>query len=132
MGPNPEWLKPLAVWLHSWPTADLMDHTKWAWAICESLHFAGLCLLFGTVVMFDLRLLGLAPRIPARALHSLVPYGVAGFTVNALTGFFFLTAAPEQYLYNGAFRWKVVFLILAGLNVLVFYAVTFSKLERQR
>ena len=47
--------------------------TAWAWPVCESLHFIGLCLLFGTVGMFDLRLLGVAKRVPIAALHRLVP-----------------------------------------------------------
>ena len=41
----------------------------------------------------------------------------------------FLTGAPDQYLYNNAFRLKVVFLILAGLNVAFFYAATFRSLR---
>lgn len=70
----------LQVWLVSSlagvaPVASLM-RTRWAWPICESLHFIGLSLLIGMIGAFDLRLLGVAKRIPIAALHRLVPWGI--------------------------------------------------------
>jgi hypothetical protein len=110
------------------PMHDTMG-TLWAWPMAESIHFIGLTLLVGTVGMFDLRLLGVAPQIAPAALHKLIPYGVAGFIGNVLTGICFLSGAPEQYIYNWAFRWKLVFLICAGLNILVFYSAHFRRIR---
>jgi hypothetical protein len=61
----------------------------------------------------------------------LIPLGVAGFAVNAATGFCFLAGTPDQYLFNLAFRFKVFFFTIAGLNVLAFYTVTFRRLIEQ-
>jgi hypothetical protein len=72
-------------------------------------------------------MLGFAKRIPIAALHKLVPWGVGGFAINAITGFMFLTATPDQYVYNAAFQWKVLFLAFAGLNILVFYSFAFRR-----
>lgn len=102
-------------------------HSKWGWPMAQILHFLGLSLLIGTIFMFDLRLLGMARGIPIAALHKLVRWGVGGFLLNALTGFLFLTATPDQYVYNSAFQWKVLFLLLAGLNVGVFYGFAFRR-----
>jgi hypothetical protein len=102
-------------------------HSKWGWPIAQIAHFLGLSLLIGTIFMFDLRMLGLGKRIPIGALHKLVPWGIAGFLLNIVTGFMFVTAAPDQYIYNSAFHWKMLFMLLAGLNVLVFYSFTFGK-----
>lgn len=96
-------------------------HTPWGWPIIESLHFIGLCLLLGTVGVFDLRMLGVAPGLPYQELYRLIPYGVAGYLLNASTGVMFLTSAPDQYVYNPAFQTKILFMLLAGLNMLVFH-----------
>jgi hypothetical protein len=108
---------------------DFMRTSTWAWPIFESLHFMGMSLLAGTIVVFDLRLLGFARAVPVAALHRLIPVGVAGFVLNLLTGVCFVCAFPDQYLFNAAFRWKVVFILAAGVNVLFFYTRVFQRLE---
>jgi uncharacterized membrane protein len=96
-------------------------HSPWGWPVVESLHFIGLSLLVGCVGLFDLRLLGVARQIPVLALHRLVPFGVAGFALNVVTGVMFVTSVPDQYLYNPAFQSKLLFMALAGVNMLLFY-----------
>ena len=93
----------------------------WVWPICESLHFCGLTVLAGTVGLFDLRILGLAKGIAPSTLHATLSWGVAGFAVCAITGVMFISGAPDQYFYNDAFKLKVVFLLLVGLNAALFY-----------
>jgi hypothetical protein len=109
-------------------TAPFMN-SKWGWPICETVHFLGLSLLVGTVGMFDLRLLGIGRRIPIAALHRLIPWGVAGYLINIGTGWLFLTIAPDQYIFNPSFHFKILFMILAGLNIAVFYSAVFGKVK---
>jgi hypothetical protein len=104
---------------------DPIMNSKWGWPICESLHFLGLSMLIGAIGSFDLRLLGLAKRVPISALHRLIPWGISGYVLNITTGFLFLVSAPDQYIYNPSFHWKVSFMGLAGLNVLAFYSAVF-------
>jgi len=99
-------------------------NSPWGWPIAESLHFIGLCLLIGTVGLFDLRMMGFTKDIPLSALHRLVPFGVAGYTLNVTTGIMFLSSAPDQYLYNPAVQSKFFFMLIAGINMLLFYATT--------
>ena len=122
-------LRAIMVVLYDSPQGAFLRDVQWAWPIFESLHFLGMSLLVGTIGLFDLRLLGFARGIPLAALHRLIPLGLAGFALNAATGFCFLSAAPDQYLFNDAFRWKVVFLMAAGVNVLVFYGGVFRQLR---
>src|SRR4051812_8084784 len=107
-------------------------HSAWGWPICESIHFLGLSLLMGTIGAFDLRLLGLAKGISIGALHRLVPWGVLGYLINVTTGAMFLVTEPDQYIYNPAFQFKLSFMAVAGLNILVFYGVLFRRLKRRR
>ena len=104
-------------------------HTAWGWPLVESLHFIGLSLLIGTVGLFDLRLLGVARGIPLSALHRLVPWGVAGYGLNVITGFMFVSSVPDQYLYNPAFQTKLALMAVAGINVSVFYRFVFLAVK---
>jgi hypothetical protein len=110
---------------------DLM-HTPWGWPVVESLHFIGLSLLLGSVGLFDLRVLGLARALPLRALHQLVPFGVAGFALNLVTGVMFVSSVPDQYVYNPAFQSKLLFMAAAGINMLLFYRFAWRGLGTAR
>ncbi|HEY4365296.1 MAG TPA: hypothetical protein VGN17_30320 [Bryobacteraceae bacterium] len=94
--------------------------TKWVWPTCETLHFIGLSLLFGVAALIDLRMLGMFTSIPYRALHRLLPWGILGFGLNAITGMIFFIGAPGQYTTNPAFHWKMIMMLLAGINVVYF------------
>jgi hypothetical protein len=92
----------------------------WVWPACETLHFVGLSLLLGIVGLLDLRLMGFMKRVPISALRSLLPYGIAGFVINLITGLAFFIGAPDQYISNIAFYYKLLFLAVAGGNALFF------------
>ena len=122
-----ETITALVKWLPTTALAHFMTGS-WQWPTAESIHFIGLSLLIGTVGLFDLRLLGLARWIPLSALHRLVPWGVAGYVMNILTGICFLTNAPGQYVYNPAFQLKILSMSIAGFNVLMFYTTMFRRI----
>ena len=103
--------------------------TEWGWPAVESVHFIGLTLLFGAIAAWDLRLLGMAKRVPIVAFHRLVPFAVLGFAINATSGLMFLMTEPDQYLYNPAFQFKLLFMALAGLNVAVFYLSVYRRVS---
>ena len=104
-------------------------NTTYGWPTVEVVHFIALSTLLGTVGLFDLRVLGLAKAIPMPALHRLVPFGVAAFGVSALTGSLFFMSAPDQYMFNPAFRLKLACMAIAGLNVVVFYSAFARRIE---
>jgi hypothetical protein len=101
----------LATWVKAVP---------WVWPAAESLHFVGLSLLMGVVLLIDLRMLGFMKQVSVHALDRLIPWGVLGFGLNMVTGMVFFIAAPEQYTQNIAFFWKVGLMILAVFNGLYF------------
>ncbi len=115
-------------WLRSFPSVAAFMQTTWAWPMVESIHFIGLTLLFGAIAAWDLRLVGLLKEVPVAAFHKLVPFAVLGFAINLASGSLFLVAFPDQYIYNPAFHLKVLCLLLAGLNVLVFYVWIFRRI----
>lgn len=94
-------------------------HHPNAWPTLEALHFIGLSLLFGVVLVGNLRILGFMRNAPFVDIHRLLPWGVWGFVINSVTGMLFFVGQAFQYIDNIAFHFKVLFMLLAGANVLV-------------
>ena len=94
--------------------------TPWMWPTCETLHFVGLSLLLGVVLLVDLRVLGVVRGVSFQSLHRLLPWAALGFTVNIGTGMLFFVGIPGQYIHNFAFYWKIGLAMLAGANALYF------------
>jgi hypothetical protein len=124
-------MAPWEIWVRGTALSHfVLAHELWVWPALEMLHYFGLSMLFGTVGLFDLRVLGALKRIPIGALHRFMPFGLAGYLLNLLTGLAFFSAHPDQYAYNSAFHWKLVFMSLAALNVLAFYTTAFKALRQ--
>ena len=100
------------------------DHT-WLWPSLEALHFIGLWLLFGVVLVVNLRMLGMMKAASFSSLHRLLPWSVLGLGINITSGMMWVIATPEQYSSNVSFFWKIGFLMLAGLDLL--YLTTFDE-----
>jgi uncharacterized membrane protein len=97
-----------------------VTETPWMWPTCETLHFIGLSLLMGVVLLVDLRVLGLLKGVSFASLHRLLPWAAFGFGVNVVTGLIFFVGNPGQYTGNRVFYWKLVLVMIAGLNALYF------------
>jgi uncharacterized membrane protein len=106
-------------WLTSASIKTFVLEHPWVWPTCETLHFLGMSLMFGVLMIVNLRLLGWMKAMSFAAVHRLLPFGILGFGINFVTGMLFFIGAPEQYTQNVAFHWKMVLLELAGLNFLV-------------
>jgi hypothetical protein len=126
-----EFLKAFGRWVEGTDLSHAITRSPWIWPGSEALHFVGLALLFGIIGALDLRMLGMAKRLALPTLHRLVPWAMFGFGLCLITGTTFLIGEPLQYIVNGVFWLKVLFIGLAGLNVLVFYGTgVYRKVER--
>ncbi|MGH9255925.1 MAG: DUF6644 family protein [Vicinamibacterales bacterium] len=108
----PAWPRPAAI-----GAALVLDH-PWVWPICEILHFVGLCLLFGVVLLVNLRTLGFITGVASADMKRLLPWAMAGLGINVVTGMLFFLAAPDQYTQNRAFFWKMGVMLMGGLSLL--------------
>ena len=109
-----DWME--STWIH-----DLVLGYAWTFPTLEALHFLGLCLLMGALLIMDLRLIGFQRIIPLSAVHSLMPVAIIGFALNLVTGVGFLFSDPGMYFLNSAFQLKLALIMLAGLNFLLYY-----------
>ena len=116
-------VKSFVQWTLSTGIGDWVQYHTWMFPGGETLHFMGLSLLVGTVTIFDLRMLGLGKSLPlAPLLRLLNRWGVAGFLTCFLTGVMFWTVNAPLYAIDvgWVFGLKLLCILLAGMNVLVF------------
>ncbi len=100
-----------------------MREALWAYPVAEVVHITGLALLFGSIVLVDLRLLGLGRRIPAAALVAFaVPWSIAGFAVAAASGLLMFTAHAAEFLVQPAFMLKMGLILAGGVNAALLHA----------
>lgn len=95
--------------------------STWLWPFMEIVHFVGLSLLMGGLIVVDLRLAGFFRSINLVATHKLLPWVFVGFGLNLVTGVLFFFGDPLRYSENIGFRIKMVLILIAGLNALWFY-----------
>ena len=115
-----------------WPRAAAIGaafvvDNPWVWPICEIFHFVGLCLLFGVVLMVNLRMLGVIRHVSFAEVHRLIPWAMVGLGINIVTGMLFFLAVPDQYTQNTAFSYKMG-LMLVGI-VTLFYPTIFEEVR---
>jgi hypothetical protein len=122
MYPYLEWLQ------NNWPSTAIRD-TLWFPAI-ETVHLFGLVTLAGTMVALDLRLmdLWLQPWPVSSLMKKMMPWTWSAFGVMLFTGSGLFISDPLRFFYNTAFRIKMLLIILAGVNALIFQLTALRSL----
>src|ERR1700683_4417335 len=90
--------------------------------LLESAHVLGLALVFRTIAIVDLRLLGIAAtqRSFQRMASDILKWTWAAFALTALTGTLMFITNARVYYHNFFFRTKMLLLVLTGVNLLIF------------
>jgi hypothetical protein len=110
--------------------AKAMREWLWLYPSVEIVHIVGFSILVGSVVMFDLRVLGLSKRIPVRALaRHLLPWSVGALVLIVPTGLLMFSAHAGDFLTNTAFQLKMALLIVAGLNAAFFHTGPYQSVK---
>ena len=106
-----------------------LHESRYAYDLIESIHVWALCLFFGLAVMFDLRLLGWTMRsVPvSEVARRLLPWTAVGFVVMVISGALLFSAIPLRSFQNIFFRTKMILLMLAGINVLIFHSGVYRR-----
>ena len=93
----------------------------WIWPVLEIFHFIGLSLLLGGLLVIDLRLAGYFRILSPATTHKLLPLVLTGFALNMITGILFFYGDPVTYANSAAFQLKMILIVVAGLNALLYY-----------
>jgi hypothetical protein len=108
--------------LESSGIATTIRNSLYIFPFIESTHVLGLAMVFGTIAIIDLRLLGIAStrRRFSRIAADVLKWTWAAFVLTAVTGFLMFITNANVYYHNFFFRTKMLMLVLAGINMLVF------------
>ena len=105
-------------WLQDTELAFQIGATWW-FPLIESIHVVAMVVLIGSILMADLRLLGVTARqyAPAPMSSELTHWAWGGFALAVVTGAALFISRPGAYAANPAFQIKLALLICAGVNV---------------
>lgn len=108
--------------LHNSGFSLAIRNSLYIFPLFEAVHVIALTLVFGTIMVVDLRILGVASkgRPYSRVSSDMLKWTWAAFALAALTGMVMFVTNARVYFHNGFFRAKFVLMALAGLNMLVF------------
>ena len=95
--------------------------SQWLWPGLEIVHFIGLSLLLGSMLIVDIRLGGYLRKIDIMTTHRLLPWAVIGFGMNLVSGTLFFLGDPARYSVNIGFQIKMILVLIAGLNGIWFF-----------
>ena len=103
------------------PMVQALRESGWL-AAMRAVHLLGVSLLVGGVLLFDLRVLGLARALPLRALAAhLLPFAVLGFALAAGSGLLLFATRASELLGSGVFLAKLCLIFLMGINAVAFH-----------
>jgi hypothetical protein len=119
------------MWLEESPLGKGIRESLWLFPIIETLHLFGIVLLVGATSALDLRLMGLAMRTEpvSRLAGRLLPWALVGFLVQIVTGSLLFSSEATRCYTNVAFRYKMLGILLAGINAVVFHYSSYKNVR---
>jgi hypothetical protein len=99
------------------PLAQWINVSAWLYPTLLSAHGLGMAVVVGITTMVSLRILGFPRTLPLGAYRATMPYLVAAFVINAVSGVLLFVAAASELASNISFQIKLVAIVvgLVGL-----------------
>lgn len=113
-------------WLETTPVGVMIRESAYGFPIVVALHILGITLSVGTLVWFDLRLLGVS-MVGYRAsmmYRRLMPWMFTGFALMVITGLTLFIGYATAAYDNVYFRIKILAMVLAAINAFVYHRFT--------
>ena len=113
------------------PVGQYIAASTWAFPTLECVHVISIVTVIGTVLVMDLRLLGLAStQIPVTQLSKdTLRWTWGAFVLAFITGSLLFVSKATNYVVNPFFFWKLVMIGVAGVNMAVFHLFTWRSVE---
>ena len=107
-----------------------MRQWLWLYPSVEIAHLLGVGLLFGSIAVLDLRLLGVWKRVPVKPLAmQVLPWSAAAFLLIVPSGLLMFVAHASEFIASPVFVLKMCLIMAAGVNAAAFHAITFRTVE---
>ena len=114
----------------SWPSMNLLgqiqetwlsqaiSHSTWGYPILSAIHVLAMALFGGTVLVTDLRIMGVTTELRG--------WRWIGFLIVVLTGLLLFVSNPVRYSASAFFRIKMLLLLLLAINAVLFPRARFA------
>jgi uncharacterized membrane protein len=102
------------------PAIEMLINTVLWFVPWQTLHFFGYSLIFGTIFVVVLRVLGFWKSVSFAAVHRFLPLAVAGIVINVFSGMLIFLADSFRYANNTTFAPKMALLVIGGAAGLYF------------
>jgi hypothetical protein len=118
-------------WLNETNISVAIRESTFVFPLIEGTHLLAIGVSAGTIALTDLRLLGwiMKKDRATKVMGSLLPFTIGGFIVVFITGSLLFWSEAEKSYRNVWFRFKLLFLILAGLNALFFHMGIYRRMR---
>ena len=115
-------------WLQHTPLATTINESVWLFPLIEGSHILTLPISVGMIVLFDLRLLGLAKG--SKVTNEFLRWSMFGFAVMFITGVFLFITQAEKAYGNPFFRTKMLLLLVLGINAAAYQLIFYPKMPQ--
>jgi hypothetical protein len=106
--------------------ARAMRDSVWLFPAIKAVHLAGISLLLGSIMVLDLRLLGVRRSVPVRRLAArLLPLSAGSFLLIVPSGLAMFMARPAALIADPVFALKFCLILAAASNAAVLHAGAF-------
>lgn len=119
-------LRSLFEWVNEFESSIALRESAYVFPWVVVSHVVSVSLFGGTILMMDLRLLGVGHmHTPfSQVQRRLFPWQMAGMLLATITGLTLVYGNPMNYFANIIFWTKMLAIALAGLNALAFHFIT--------
>jgi hypothetical protein len=116
---------PQLEWLQSTALAIELRENEWLFPFVEGVHVLAITLVFGSISIVDLRLMGFASRERSvdQVTRSVLPVTWVAFALAVVSGALLFASNAPKYAHNDFFFRKMVLILMAGINMAVFHLI---------
>lgn len=119
-------MEAIATWLAATTASGVIQKTLWVIPVMQTIHILGVAMVFSSVVMIQLRVLGItSSQTIEQTAHRFVPWIFGGVVVLALTGTVLIIGEPQRSLPSYEFQMKMLYLAVA-----IAFTIAFAQTVR--
>ncbi len=125
-------LMEFCTWLEQTGLGTSIRDSEWLFPVIETVHIVGIVLLVGATSVLDLRLLGWTYRDKSvsKMAWRFLPWAWVGFIIQLITGVLLFASEATKMYGNPGFQIKMVLIVVAGINALVFHSVAYQSVGK--
>ncbi|HUN76090.1 MAG TPA: DUF6644 family protein [Steroidobacteraceae bacterium] len=117
--------------LEATSVATAIRESTWLFPTIETLHVLSIVLVVGTIMIVDLRLINVASRRRpvSDLMNEVLPWTWVAFASAVTTGSLLFSSSAMKYSHSAVFEFKMVMLLLAGINMAIFHLGAYRKVH---